>query len=166
MAYDSRQLRTLKWCEGIAKDSRFDMMMYCGSIYVTDEYILAKIDYPEFYHLSEWEWSRITRYTDDEGYLLKVPETELLERQFFNNRIFDDMFHRQLHRFECVFNPKLMRKILKPFEINCIFPTITTSETSIELSGHNSDVSIRALMMGVGNNSDVSIRALRGVGKK
>ena len=149
MAYDSRQLKTFKWLESIAKESTFPIMVYCGSLYATDRYILAKVDYPEFFHLSDWEWSRVTDYFDDDGFLLEEPKIEPMPRQFTNNRIFDDMFIDKLSIFDCRFNPKFMRKALKVFEINRINPNLYTSGEKVELAGHNNDVSIKVMFMGM-----------------
>lgn len=149
MAYDSRQLKTFKWLESIAKESTYPIMVYCGSFYATDRYMLAKLYYQEFYHLSDWEWSRVTRYFDDDGYLLKEPKIELMPRQFTNNRIFDDMFIDKLSLLNCKFDPKFMRKALKVFEINRIKPNLSTSAEKIQLTGHNDDVSIKVVFMGV-----------------
>lgn len=149
MAYDSRQLKTFKWLESIAKESTYPIMVYCGSIYATDRYMLARVNYPEFYHLSDWEWSRVSRYFDDEGYLLREPEIEPMARQFTNNRIFDDMFINKLSLFDCKFDPKYMRKALKVFEINRINPNLYTTGEKVELAGHNNDVSIKVMFMGM-----------------
>ena len=149
MAYDDRRLKTFKWLESIASKSTFPIMVYCGSLYATDRYMLAKIDYPEFFHLSDWEWSRVTDYFDDDGYLLEEPKIELMPRQFTNNRIFDDQFIGLEKFSDCVFDSKYMRKALKVFEINRINPNMRTSDKKIELTGHNNDVSIKVMFMGM-----------------
>ena len=149
MAYDNKRLKTFKWLESVQKDYHFPLMIYSGSIYAANEIMIAKVDYPEFYHLSDFEWCEITHYTDDDGYLLKMPEIEVMKRQFHNNRYFDDMFCQYWHRLECALDPKYMRKALKPFEINNIHPNMVVNTDRIELSGHNHDVSIRVMFMGV-----------------
>jgi len=149
MAYDTRQLKTFKWLESIAKESTFPIMFYCGSLYATDRYILAKVDYPEFYHFADYEWNRITRYFDDDGYLLKEPEIEPMARQFTDYRIFDKHFIDKLSLFDSKFDPKYMRKALKVFEINRINPNLCTSAEKIQLTGHNNDVSIKVMFMGM-----------------
>lgn len=157
MAFDRKRLRTFQWLQDLAhcrnryadKYPKFPyIMVYCGSLYATDQMVLAKVDYPEFYHLSDWEWSKIVRYADDDGMLLETPEIELLDRQFNDNRIFDNMFVKSWLRFDCVVNPLMLKNCLKPFEINKIYPNVCTDETKLELTGHNDDVSIKIVMMG------------------
>lgn len=150
MAFDSKRLRTFKWLESICskkKENLSKIFVYCGSLYATDEIILAKINYPEFEHVSDYEWSHVSKYADDDGKLLPAFETADC-RQFTNDRIFDDMFIKELHRPEVGFDPKYMRLALKPFEINKIIPSIAFNEYKFELTGHNRDVSIRVLFMG------------------
>ena len=159
MAFDKKRLHTFQWLDNLAKcKARYadkfprhpDIMVYSGSLYATDGTVLAKVDYPEFYHLSDCEWSKVIRcFANDEGKLLEIPDIELMDRQYSNNRIFDDMFIKSWHRFDCCVNPLVMKNCLKPFEINSILPNVCTDERKIELLGHNDDVSIRVLMMGV-----------------
>ena len=92
MAFDNKRLQTFKWlertCQNSAQYSKrvynsfHDILVFCGSLYATNGIILAKVDYPEFEHLSDGEWSRILRYVDDDGLLLETPETSLREKQF------------------------------------------------------------------------------------
>lgn len=153
MSFDTKRLRTFKWLQSIADKGRgnrtSNIIVYCGHLYATDNYMLAQIDYPEFEHLSDWEWSKVTRYFDDEGKLLLMPEIEPLERQFENNDFFDSLFIRECARFDLRINPKFLKNALKPFEINGVLPNVYTDETCIMLAGHNRDISIRVVLMGV-----------------
>ena len=150
MSYDTRRLKTFKWLEDISKGYYLDILVYSGSLYATDSTIMVKVDYPEFSHLSDWEWSKVSRYCGDDGYLLETPELESNDHQYTDNRFFDDMFITQNHRCECVFDCKLIKKALKGFEINYINPNIAFECNRIEFTGHNADVSMRVLVMGMG----------------
>jgi hypothetical protein len=152
MAFDNRRLRSFKWLEDLAnKRGKFPIMVYCDSIYATDEIILAKVDYPEFVGLTDYEWCKVVSYIDNDGFLKNMPDLELMERQFRSNSIFNDMFIKKQERFDIRFDPKVFKRALKIFEINKIMPSLSTDNSRIELTGHNNDVSIRVLMMGVGS---------------
>lgn len=148
MAYDNRRLKTFKWLDKLQARYRFPLYVYSGLIYACDEYMVARVEYPEFYHLSDWEWSQITRYTDDDGYLLKIPEMKIADRQFNDNRYFEKLFIDEWHAMEGCFDVKMMKEAMKPFEYNRIDPSICTCENKVELSGHNKDVSIKVVFMG------------------
>ena len=163
MAYDAKRLQTFKWLEKLSHNEApylkkikdfinpiQDICVYCGSIYATNDIILAKINYPEFEHLSDWEWSKVVAYTDDDNMLLEFPKLALRNKQFLNDRIFDDAFPGSWNNacYTC-FDPRVMKDALKPFEINRINPELTTERDRVMFSGHNKDVSMRVLMMGV-----------------
>lgn len=158
MAYDSKQLRTFKWLDDIAQCKHSylkisfpkfpKILAYCDSLYATDEIILVKVDYPEYHNLTDYEWCEIVMYTDEQGYLLPIPALEVRERQFNNNRIFDDFFAKEFEPFELSIDPKVLKVGLKGFEINKINPVVYTCNTMVYLMGHNKDVSIKVAMMG------------------
>lgn len=161
MAYNSRQLKTFKWLDDIAQCRHTylpfsqrtfpkfpKILAYYDSLYATDQIILAKVDYPEFSGLADNRWCEVAMYTDEKGYLLPVPALEVREKQFNNNRIFDDFFKKEFKPFELLIDPRILKVGLKGFEINKISPTIYTSNTMIYLMGHNREVSIRVAMMG------------------
>ena len=157
MAYDTKQLRTFKWLDDIAKSkqkyaSKFarlrDVYVYCGSLYATNEIVLAKVDYPEFEHLSDWTWSKIIRFCDDRALLLKEPQIEELAKKFPDHRYFDRFFDDEFRPLEVSINPKVLKDGLKGFEINGINPIVYTSENKVFLMGHNKDVSFKVVMMG------------------
>lgn len=161
MAYDTKRLQTFKWLEKIAAgkagyckgvyNSIHDICVFCGSIYATNGILLVKLDYPEFEHLSDYTWSKVTRFCDDYsglGLLLEVPEIE--ERQpFKDDRIFDKMFINVNEPTHCTFNPRVIEDALKVFKINGSNVTVSTSRNMMEFSGHTKDISIRCLIMGM-----------------
>ena len=159
MAFDKKRLKTFEWLQKIADGkARYckgvynpfhDICVFCGQFYATNGIVLMQVDYPEFEHLSDYEWSSVVAFKDDDGLLLETPEIELRGKQFKNNRFFADMFIKESVPFEMDINPAVMKDALKPFEINGILPTVYTNESKIEFAGHNKDVSIRTLVMGV-----------------
>ena len=159
MAYDTKRLKMFKWLQSLADhDAAYckncfknitDICVFCGSLYATNEIVLAKVDYPEFEHLSDWEWGYVSKYVDDDGYLLEVPEVIKHSRVFKNDRIFDDMFLNKSTSSYVNFNPKVIHDALKPFEIYCLKPSVTTGREKMQFSAHDKEVSIRVLMMGM-----------------
>lgn len=162
MAYDGRQLKTFKWLDDIAqcrhsylifsqrKFPKFaKILAFCDSLYATDQIVLAKVDYPEFSGLTDYEWCEVAMYTNEKNYLLPVPALEVREQQFNNNRIFDDLFAKEFKPFELSIDPRVLKVGLKGFEINKINPSLYTSNNMVYLMGHNKDVSIRVAMMGM-----------------
>ena len=160
MAFDSKRLRTFEWLEDIAQCNnayrrsfpRFPhILAYCDSLYATDEIVLAKVDYPEFAHLSDYVWSEIVDCTDEKGMLLEMPIIQERERQFTDRRFFDKFFEdTSITAFEKVIDPRVLKTGLKVFEINKINPNMYTAYDRVFMMGHNHDVSIKVCMMGVG----------------
>ena len=157
MAYDNKRMKTLRWLEDIAKKNKSycssyrtltEIFVYCGLLYATNHVVLARVDYQEFEHLSDWKWSKVDRYCDDMALLLKYPDISELDEQFANNDKFDKFFEHKPALFDCKINPKVLKDAMKGFEINGIMPIMYTSENMIFLMGHNKDVSIKTVMMG------------------
>lgn len=162
MAFDSKRLHTFKWLESIASSCssycktyfpRFpEIMVRNGSIYATNEIVLARLDYFEFEHLSDYVWSNITSYTDEDGLLLPIPFIEKREKQFFNNEIFDQYLNLLgetiIQVNEKPIDCRVLEHGLKGFKINGISPLVYTYYDRILLCGHNEDVSMHVVMMG------------------
>ena len=152
MAFDTKRLKTFKWLDDLAKKSRYyrmqNILARFGSLYATNDIVLAKVDYPEFEHMGDFEWLQIVHYLDDDGNLLEAPTAKRLDDQFSDNRIFDHFFDDEFAALEYSIDPKVLKTGLKGFEINRINPVIYTSQNKVYLMGHNKDVSIRVCMMG------------------
>ena len=162
MAFDSKRLRTFKLLESISNSQssycknnfpRFpQIMVRDGQFYATNEIVLAKVEYPEFEHLSDYVWSNVKNYTGEDGLLLQIPEIEEREKQFLNNNIFDQFLNlledRYVHANEKPIDCKVLEHGLKGFKINGISPLVYTAYDRIILCGHNKDVSMRVMMMG------------------
>ena len=162
MAYDAKRLKMFKWLEGIAQQKaryskgRTNGMMQSiftihGNLYATNGILLAEVEFPEFAHISDDGWRKVVSYCDEQGWHTEYPKLaepvyEFRERifadQFIGNRVKEPMI-------EYKFNPAVMDDALKPFKIYGIAPIMTTDGYRCELSGHNDDVSIRVLFMGL-----------------
>lgn len=163
MAYDNKRLKMFKWLDAIAhQKARYakgafvgsnmhDIIARFGSVYATNGIILAQVDYPEFEHIADDGWKRIEAYFDGKGYLLETPEladtdsdmrADIFVDQFIGNRVKEPMV-------EYKFNPTVLDDAIKPFKIYGIAPIMTTDGYRCELSGHDDDVSIRVLFMGL-----------------
>lgn len=150
MAYDTKRLKTFKWLEGLAKDSRFGIVIRSGHIYATDNIVLVRVDYPEFSDLSLRTWSRIKAYFNEDGKLLEVPELEsdFAGMENASADFFDRHFIDYATDATVLFDYACMRKVLKPFEINRIKPCIFLAEDKIGLTGRNKEVAIEIVLMG------------------
>lgn len=160
MAFDDKRLKMMKWLEHIAKDnvsyakgcyrSFTDILTIYGRLYATNGIILAEIQYPEFEHISDNDFFMyVTRYKDDDGYLLEYPELAEYERKL-RPRIFVDMFP-DAHFYDSgfKFDTKVIKDALKPFEIYKLSPSMCIDGDRCMLSAHDKDVSMRVLLMGV-----------------
>lgn len=159
MAYDDKQLKTFKWLQDLASNrhayakdfinSAPYIYVYCESIYATDNIILAEVsyNYPNAY--TNYEWGKIEQFTDAGGFLLEEPVVTILERQFNDHRFFSRFFDTECSYPDCVFNPKVVKQALKVFEINKVAPVICSVENGLCFMGHNHDISIRVLAMGM-----------------
>ncbi len=149
MAFDKKRERTFDWLDGVSSQYDFGTLIYRGVLYAANEVMLARVEYPEFLALGEWEWQRVMRYRGDDGRLLEFPEVGESARQFYDARYFDNMFTDKGRKCECRFDCRLLKKALKVFEINRISPELVTSTRHVEFSGCNRDVAIHVLVMGM-----------------
>ena len=155
MAFDTKQLRTCKELVKLSKMpkwlgryNRFENRIFVrfGQFYVTNEYVLARVEWDEYAHAGDDEWQELTRFMDDDGKLIPF-EFEPCEKQWSND-YFSRMFIKKLDNEQFGIDPRLLKGVLNLFNINGINPVIVSGEGKYELSGHNKDVSIKALVMG------------------
>lgn len=164
MAHDMKKLKTLKWLEKLSSKRitgldepmnpyRQNVFARFGRFYATNGYILADVEYPEHTHDADDEWQAIAHYQDDKGYLLPTVEyfkPEICDRM--RDRVFEDMFIKSIALdwdSSQAFNPALIAECMQPFKINGICPSMAMLGDRLEFAGHNKDVSIKVLMIGV-----------------
>ena len=162
MAFDTKRHKTLKWLQrlsekkiiGIKKAyNPYKGVVLCrfGPLYVTNGYILAQVDYPEFEHVSDDNWMQLVEFEDGNKIHLADPIFEEAYQHPSNNDLFAKAFISTTGiEYDCTqpFNPRLISECMKPFIINGISPVIAQSGERLEFSGHNREVSIRVLTMG------------------
>lgn len=160
MAFNDKRLKTFKWLEHIAKDNVSyhkssyrpfaDILTIYGRLYATNGIVLAEIQYPEFEHISDNEYFMyITRYKDDDGYLLEWPEIAEYENKL-RPQIFTDMFpDKHFYDSGFKFDTKVMKDALKPFEIYKLSPYMCIDGDRCMFSAHNKEVSMRVLFKGL-----------------
>lgn len=167
MAFDSKRLKTFRWMERLSSWNppklkegynpyRGLILARFGRLYVTNSYILARVDYPEFAHLGDDEWLAIASYETSNGRLHELPTTYTPPVcQKMRDRVFEDFFiaPTALH-YDCCqeFNPVLVAECMKPFQVNDITPTFGFQDYKLQFDGHNEDVSISVVMYGVNMN--------------
>lgn len=160
MANDSKKLRTMKWLQKISssKNNR-EFLKYVfahlGKFFATDTYILACVEYPEHNGAGFDQWDTIERFTDDSGYLLQDFEyvkcvgkpldwLERLESLFPHPRDYAHTWDEQPS-----IDSKKLALAMKGFEINDIPMHMAFTPEKLVISGHNKDVSISVVMMGI-----------------
>ena len=161
MAYDKKRLQTFRELERLSNPFRYlkggyspyDGAIYAryGRFYATNGFVMACCEWPELSHFGDGEWQEITRYVDDDGLLLAEPESVSYFVKYYrqlDSNHFDKFYFVKGSPETFAFNPKLMRDALKIFEINNINPIWSANGTFFMFTGHNSDVSIKVLMMG------------------
>ncbi len=163
MAFDKRQLQTCKQLEqllkvpqGVEKSHRFhsdrlkNILVRFGRFYATNYYSLVRVEWNEYQHAGDYEWQVLKRYADDEGKLLFKFELKPMDNPFVNDDIFEKQFLDCIEVNEPLeVNPALLINVLKVFKINRLTPIIVHDGTRYELSAHNDDVSIKAIVMGI-----------------
>lgn len=156
--HDTKRGRIFKWLDGIAQHKAAyskgftsipEILTIYGGLYATNGILLAQVHYPEFEHLSDEGWKAIDTYTDEHGFYLETPKLRDASREY-RERIFSDQFIKEIEVCkEFSFNPAVMKDALYPFTLYKINPLMVVSGGKCELSGHDDDVSIRVLFMGL-----------------
>lgn len=156
MAFDKKQLRTCKQLltiskpiKGLHSNAIFENTIFVrfGRFYVTNNYVLASVEWSEYEHAGDDEWCTLSRF-EDNGKLIRF-EFETCEHQRAND-FFDKHFMTRVDYTEDLpVNPKIFASALKLFEINDLTPIMVHDGARWELSAHNRDVSIKAIVMGV-----------------
>lgn len=159
MAYDTKRFKMFKWLEKLAGNTaRYSKGAYnsiphiltCyGRLYATNGIVLAEVSYPEFEHLSDYGFMRVERFCDSSGFLLEVPELAEPIRDY-RDRMFSDMFDGPVDAEQPFkFNSSVMVDALYPFKLYGIPAYQYLMPEKCMLSGHDEDVSLRVLMMGM-----------------
>lgn len=163
MAFDSKRLKTFKWLDKIAAKPQRNVNALTtynpyrniysrfGRLYATNGFILAEVEYPEFLHDSDDSWKVVSAYVDGTGnHLEKIEYMETEQSVRMRDRVFSDMFPMQLHYDQCQpFNPYLLAECMYLFKLYDIAPIISLREEIVMFSGHNKDVSIRVMTIGI-----------------
>ena len=158
MAFNMKQLRTCKELMKLSKIPRYMKSSYnpmgeriyvrFGQFYVTNSYVIVCVEWDEYQHAGDDEWKVLSRFMDNAGKLIPF-EFEASEMQRAND-IFSRMFIKKVdYSNQLPVNAHLLRDVLKVFEINDLTPIIVQDGSRYELSAHNNEVSIKALVMGL-----------------
>lgn len=157
MAFDSKQLRTCKQLMKLTKPIRGlkssaslvdKIFVRFGRFYVTNSYVVVSVNWKEYEHAGDEEWLILSRFMDNDGKLIPF-EFEPCEMQRAND-FFERHFLKHVDFSEYLpVNPKLLSSVLKVFEINELTPVMVQDGAKWELSAHNKDVSIKAIVMGI-----------------
>lgn len=162
MAFDTKQLRTCeelvklskppKYMKNIVNSTLYEkIFVRFGRFYVANGFSLVMVEWDEYgIHVGEDDWLILSRFMDNDGKLIKF-EFEACER-----KLAIDIFERQfiqnvadIANDGLAVNPHLLRDVLNVYQINGIDPNMYHDGLRWELSGHNQDVSIKSIVMGV-----------------
>ena len=159
MTYDTKRLKTFKWLEKLAKNSAryskgaFNSIPYIltcyGRLYATNGIVLAEVEYPEFKHISDNGFMKVEHYCNENGFLLEFPELVEPERNY-RDGMFRDMFNGDIV-YEPPFkvNPAVMTDSLYLFKLYDIPAYQYMMGNMCMLSGHNDEISLQMLLMGM-----------------
>lgn len=159
MAYDTKRLKTFKWLEKLANNSaRYSKYVYnsipyiltCyGRLYATNGIVLAEVEYPEFEHISDYGFMRVERFCDSSGFLLEVPDLAEPIRNY-RDGMFTDIMNGDIS-YDAPFkvNPAVMTDALYLFKLYDIPAYQDMMGDRCMLSGHDNDISMRVLLMGM-----------------
>lgn len=159
MAYDTKRLKTFKWLEKLANNTaryskhafnNIPHILACyGRLYATNGIILAEVEYPEFAHIADYGFMRVERFCDSSGFLLEFPELAEPIRNY-RSGMFDDMMNGDIS-YDAPFkvNPAVMADALYPFKLYDIPAYQYMMGEACMLSGHDNDISLRVLLMGM-----------------
>lgn len=109
---------------------------------------LASVEWDEYQHAGDDEWCVLSCFSDNDGKLIEF-EFEPCEKQRANDFFEKHFIERVDYTGDLKVNPKLLASVLKIFEINDLTPIIVRDGVKWELSAHNRDVTIKAVVMGV-----------------
>lgn len=162
MTFGMAQLRTCKELLKISKAPRYmegaynsfegKIFVRFGRFYATNAFALVCVEWDDYQHAGDEEWCELSRFMDNEGKLIKF-EFEPSERQFSND-FFERQFMNRVNFADLLpVNPKLLASVLKIFEVNDLMPIMVQDGTKWQLSAHNKDVNIKAIVMGIRRNS-------------
>lgn len=141
---EKRRLDTFKWLEKLVKRNHLHSILnyvYArfGRIYALDGYILAMVEFEDLGKIGEDDWETLN--VDD--YSWHEAENKLridfFERLFMGNKTSPE---------PVIIDADYLNFAIKPFRVNKINPTIALDKDSIELSGHDENVSIKVKIMG------------------
>ena len=162
MAFDTKQLKTLDWLQKLgtkkvpglkaAFNSYSDyIFVRFGRFYATNGYILACVEWPEYSYDGNDGWRVIDDYKDGKGHLLSpVTFAKPQVCDTMRDRIFEDTFVKSWDFIDVgPYNPRLIAECMKPFIVNNLPVSMVIAQNRIEFSGHDKDVSIRVVMMGM-----------------
>ena len=158
MAFDTKQLRTCKELMKLSKTPKYmkssmnpmgnNICVRFGQFYVTNSFSLVCVEWDEYQHAGDDEWKVLSRFMDNDGKLIPF-EFETAEKQWAND-IFSRMFIEKVDYSNTLqVNAHLLCDVLKVFVINDLKPIIVQDGSRYELSAHDKDVSIRAIVMGL-----------------
>lgn len=159
MAFDKKRQRTFKALIKLTKTPCYMngynslgeyVFARFGRFYATNGFVLVYVEYPEFEHIADDKWMILKRFEDVNGKLLETPELAPAEKQYRR-----DMFERFFINDMCKpnenppVNAHLLMDVLNVFKINGLAPVMYSDGSRYELSAHNKDVSIKAVVMGL-----------------
>lgn len=159
MAFDTKQLKTCKalWKIATAYDryyTRSDRLkgifVRFGRFYATNAFCLVYVEWPEYQHEGDDEWMTLSPHGFlDENNHLKKFELKPMENAFKTNDVFEVAFIQNYNETDsCPVDPRLLKLVLDVFEVNGLSPIIYCDGTRYELSAHDKDISVKALVMG------------------
>ena len=161
---DKKQLQTFKWLDSLS--SRLPkglkachnpyhdhIMVRYGRFYATNGYVIACAEWDDkrYLHLAALNWETVSRFMDDVGRPLDMPETV---KHWFAHEPLSDALEsyfpepksaKQPNPIVCT--PSVFTQALRGFDINGLCPSVCFTDTMALFTGHNREISLRVACM-------------------
>lgn len=155
---EKKRLRTLKELQKISHNPRYmdgfynpnedNIYVRFGQFYAGNCYAVVVCEWADKLHDGDEAWMVLKGFEGDE--FEYEPCDRNLPDCYFKRFFFTpSSFSWPDHNVQPKFNARLMREVLNVFQINGIAPNMVTDGSKFEFSGHNDDVSIQAIVMGM-----------------
>lgn len=155
---EKKRLRTLKELQKISRNPWYmddfynlnedNIYVRFGQFYAGNCYAVVMCEWADKQHEGDEAWMILKGFEGDE--FEYEPCDRNLPDCYFKRFFFTpSSFSWPDHNVQPKFNARLMREVLNVFQINGIAPNMVTDGSKFEFSGHNDDVSIQAIVMGM-----------------
>lgn len=161
---NTKHLQTFKWLDSLSarppkglkacpNPYRDHIMVRYGRFYSTNGYVIACAEWDDkrYLHLASLNWETVSRFMDDNGRPLDMPETI---KHWFAHEPSSDALECYFpepkstkHSNSIVFTPSVFMQALRGFDINGLNPSVCFTDTMALFTGHNREINLKVACM-------------------